>query len=78
MRYQFTQVPAGRELGLDQEYKQIDGYVQYLLKSHHAKFLVGAFHTEITTAQGPAGEANGIQMGIQLIQEALIGGREWL
>jgi hypothetical protein len=67
VRYQFTMVPADREVGLDQNYRQIDGYVQYLIKSHFAKIMVGGFYTTMRTALGPTGGAKGIQIGIQLI-----------
>ena len=35
-----------REVGLDREFTQVDGYVQYLIKSNFAKIMVGGFWTK--------------------------------
>ena len=56
-RFQFATVPQVydpvamtgiREVGLDREFMQIDGYLQYLVKSHFAKIMVGGFWTRTT------------------------------
>jgi hypothetical protein len=55
VRYQFTQETA---------YKQIDGYIEYLIKSHFAKFFAGYFYTDLG-----AGVTNkAVQFGVQLIR----------
>ncbi len=60
--------PTGREVGLDREFTQIDGYVQYLIKSHFAKVMAGGFWTETKQrSNGSASYAKGIQLGVQLI-----------
>ena len=60
--------PTGREIGLDREFRQVDGYVQYLIKSHQAKIIVGGFWTETRLrSSGEASVAKGIQFGLQLI-----------
>ncbi len=61
-----------REIGLDREFKQFDGYIQYMIKSHFAKVMVGGFWTETrlrSAAPGsaPYSVAKGIQFGLQLI-----------
>ena len=57
-----------REVGLDREYTQIDGYVQYLIKSHFAKIMVGGFWTKTRQkGTGATDIARGIQIGLQLI-----------
>jgi hypothetical protein len=62
-----------REVGLDREFWQVDGYVQYLIKSHFAKVMAGGFWTR-TRLRSPAvppnpayTDAKGIQIGLQLI-----------
>jgi hypothetical protein len=54
VRYQFTQDP---------NYKQIDGYIQYLVKSHFAKFFLGFIYADLDGIKSKA-----IQAGIQLIK----------
>ena len=60
-----------REIGLDREFTQIDGYVQYLIKSHFAKIIVGGFWTKTRLKSAMPSEpsiiARGIQFGLQLI-----------
>jgi hypothetical protein len=60
-----------REVGLDREFTQVDGYVQYLIKSHFAKIMVGGFYTKTRLKSSAPGEpsiiAKGIQIGLQLI-----------
>jgi hypothetical protein len=57
-----------REVGLDREFMQVDGYVQYLVKSHFAKILVGGFYTKTSYKSGAPGfVAKGVQIGLQLI-----------
>jgi hypothetical protein len=55
VRYQFTQDPA---------LTQIDGYVQYLVKSHFAKFFLGFFQADL----GGGVKNKAVQAGIQLIK----------
>jgi hypothetical protein len=60
--------PTGREIGLDREFTQIDGYVQYLIKSHFAKIMAGGFWTETKLrSSGTTLPAKGIQFGVQVI-----------
>jgi len=60
--------PTGREIGLDREFLQLDGYVQYLIKSHFAKFMVGGFWTRTRLrSDGTTSIAKGIQFGLQVI-----------
>jgi hypothetical protein len=54
VRYQFAQTP---------DYKQIDGYLQYLVKSHFAKFFAGFIYADLAGNKSKA-----IQLGIQLIK----------
>jgi len=54
-RYQFTQ---------DSDLNQVDGYLEYLVKSHFAKFFVGGFHANL----GSGLKNNAVQLGIQLIK----------
>lgn len=79
VRYQIGKVPdvlspenpMGREVGLDREYNQIDAYVQYLIKSHFAKIMVGGFWSESRLRSDqpgtPSSIAKGIQFGVQVI-----------
>ena len=72
VRFQVATVPPGREIGLDREFVQVDGYIQYLVKSHFAKILVGGFWTRTKLqsagpAEPPYSLAKGIQIGLQLI-----------
>jgi hypothetical protein len=53
-RYQFTQDP---------DFKQIDGYIQYLVKSHFAKFFLGFIYADVAGTKSKA-----IQAGIQIIK----------
>ena len=53
-RYQVTQDPS---------YKQIDGYIQYLVKSHFAKFFAGFLYADLAGVKSKA-----IQFGIQIIK----------
>jgi hypothetical protein len=63
-----AQNPTGREIGLDREFTQIDGYLQYLIKSHLAKIMVGGFWTETKLrSSGSATVAKGVQLAVQLI-----------
>jgi hypothetical protein len=55
VRYQFTQ---------EQKLSQVDGYLQYLVKSHFAKFFLGFFHTDL----GGGVTNNAVQLGAQLIK----------
>jgi hypothetical protein len=55
VRYQFTQ---------ETELSQIDGYLEYLVKSHFAKFFLGGFHADL----GNGVKNNAVQLGIQLIK----------
>ena len=55
VRYQFTQDP---------ELTQLDGYIQYLVKSHFAKFFAGFFLTDL----GGGTKQKAIQFGVQLIK----------
>lgn len=55
VRYQFTQDPA---------LTQIDGYLEYLVKSHFAKFFLGFFRADL----GGGVKNNAIQAGVQLIK----------
>lgn len=55
VRYQFTQQTA---------FKQIDGYVEYLIKSHFAKFFAGYFYTDF--GNGVTNKA--VQFGVQLVR----------
>jgi hypothetical protein len=60
--------PTGREIGLDREFTQIDGYVQYLIKSHFAKIMAGGFWTETKLrSSGTTLPAKGIQFGVQVV-----------
>jgi hypothetical protein len=63
--------PTGRAIGLDSEYRQMDGYIQFLVKSHFAKIMVGGFWTETRPRSAPATEpssiAKGVQIGVQVI-----------
>lgn len=54
VRYQFTQTPDD---------KQFDAYVQYLIKSHFAKFFAGFIYADLAGVKSKA-----IQFGIQLIK----------
>jgi hypothetical protein len=59
-----------REVGLDREFTQVDGYVQYLIKSNFAKVMVGGFWTRTkfkSLPNDPPIIAKGIQIGLQLI-----------
>ena len=60
-----------REVGLDREFTQVDGYVQYLVKSHFAKIMLGGFWTRTRLKSAaptdPSIIAKGIQIGLQLI-----------
>jgi hypothetical protein len=57
-----------RETGLDREFTQIDGYVQYLIKSHFAKLVVGGFWNKTRLkSTGETAYAKGIQFGLQVI-----------
>jgi hypothetical protein len=56
VRYQFTQDPG---------ISQIDGYLQYLIKGHFAKFFAGFFFTDLGNGT-PTQKA--IQFGVQLIK----------
>ena len=60
-----------REVGLDREFTQFDGYVQYLIKSNFAKIMVGGFWTKTRPKSAlpndPSIYARGIQIGLQLI-----------
>jgi len=81
VRYQRATVPQVydpvamtgiREVGLDREFVQIDGYLQYMIKSHFAKVMLGGFWTQTklkSSAPGdaPYSTAKGIQLGLQLI-----------
>jgi hypothetical protein len=53
-RYQFTRDP---------DYKQIDGYLQYLIKSHFAKFFLGFIYADLAGVKSKA-----IQAGVQIIK----------
>lgn len=53
-RYQFSEDPV---------YQQFDAYLEYLVKSHYAKFWLGAIVADVANVQSKA-----IQLGIQLIQ----------
>jgi hypothetical protein len=79
-RYQIATVPEVynpitmtgiREVGLDREFTQVDGYVQYLIKSNFAKIMVGGFWTKTRPKSAlPTDSSNiakGIQIGLQLI-----------
>ena len=72
--YDPVNMPNGiREIGLDREFWQADGYVQYLIKSHFAKVMVGGFWTRTRLRSPPLPgnppytDAKGIQVGLQLI-----------
>jgi hypothetical protein len=54
VRYQFTQTP---------DYKQIDGYLQYLIRSHFAKLFAGFIYADLAGNKSKA-----IQFGIQIIK----------
>ena len=60
-----------REVGLDREFTQVDGNLQYLVKSHFAKVMVGGFWTKTRLQSASAHRtvdiAKGIQIGLQLI-----------
>ena len=60
-----------REVGLDREFTQVDGYVQYLIKSNFAKVMLGGFWTRTrfksAAPTDPSIIAKGIQIGLQLI-----------
>jgi len=57
-----------RDVGLDREFTQIDGYVQYLIKSHFAKVMVGGFWNKTRLkSNGDTAYAKGIQFGLQVI-----------
>ena len=60
-----------REVGLDREFTQVDGYVQYLIKSNFAKVMLGGFWTRTRLKSAvptdPSIIAKGIQIGLQLI-----------
>ena len=56
VRYQFTETP---------NVKMIDGYLQYLVQSHFAKFLAGFYWADMG-AMG--GKQKGFQFGIQVIR----------
>jgi hypothetical protein len=55
VRYQFTKDP---------DYNQLDGYLQYLVKSHFAKFFLGFFVTDL----GGGVKQKAVQAGVQLIK----------
>ena len=55
VRYQFTQ---------ETELKQMDGYLQYLVKSHFAKFFAGFSYTDL----GGGVKNRAVQFGVQLIK----------
>jgi hypothetical protein len=63
--------PTGREIGLDREYRQIDGAITYLIKGHNAKIMLGGFWTETRQRSAlptdPSSFAKGIQFGFQII-----------
>ena len=63
--------PLGREIGLDREFTQVDGYIQFLIKSHFAKILAGGFWTETRLRSAlpsdPSSYAKGVQLGVQVI-----------
>ena len=60
-RYQFTHTP---NLATDQP-KMIDGYIQYLIQSHFAKFFAGFYWADM----GPmGGKQKAFQFGIQVIR----------
>jgi hypothetical protein len=70
VRLQIAKVPPTRAAGLDREFRQIDAYVQFLVKSHFAKIVVGGFWTETTLRQtptDPASIAKGVQLGLQIV-----------
>jgi hypothetical protein len=81
VRYQRATVPQVydpvamtgiREVGLDREFVQIDGYLQYMIKSHFAKVMLGGFWTQTklksaAASDAPYSSAKGIQLGLQLI-----------
>jgi hypothetical protein len=56
--------PAARfQVTQDPSYKQIDGYIQYLVRSHFAKFFVGFLYADLAGVKSKA-----IQAGIQIIK----------
>jgi hypothetical protein len=71
VRAQIGTVPEDRAVLLDREFLQFDGYVSYVIKSHFAKIMAGAFWTRTRLRSAmpsdPSAYARGIQFGVQLI-----------